>query len=155
MSERDLNDSDLDHLADELRRLSSVPPRLDRDRLFFEAGRASAPRSWPWQVGTAASLLASLVLAIVLFVRPPHTVERVVHVPAPSVSATPTVALPESRSDQPAGDSPSSGPAFLAPSTRYQQMQEHLLRWGLDGVDPPPPAHPAAPATLRGLLDSL
>jgi hypothetical protein len=39
------------------------------------------------------------------------------------------------------------------PPLRYRQVQEHLLRWGLDGWGPPPP--PTTPVTAQALLNSL
>lgn len=70
-------------------RLASLAPRspaIDRDRLMFEAGRASVrvtPQrirwAWPTAFSAMSALAASLFLALVL--RPPMVVERLVQVP--------------------------------------------------------------------------
>src|SRR6516225_6587980 len=80
-----LNDPALEALAGALRGLAPRPAEIDRDRLMFHAGRASAPRGWAWPLATAASAAAAVALALLLWARPeppPRIVERVVYVPA-------------------------------------------------------------------------
>jgi hypothetical protein len=135
----DLNDPEPDALAAELQRLAPRPASLDRDRLLFEAGRASAPRVWPWQLIAGAGVLTSLLLAVGPVFRPPTVVERVVYVPRDEPPVHLRIAPPIP--DRP--DGPSSGsPEQPSPLTRYQLLQEKLLRWGLDGVEREPPLLP-------------
>jgi hypothetical protein len=99
MSEKRLNNE----LADIQTALSSLTPvgsRIQRDRLLFLAGRASAdvaslhrPRlaTWLWPCATAASLLVATALGSLWVVGGrPEVIERVVYVPAAGPSATST-----------------------------------------------------------------
>ncbi len=146
---------ELSALADALRALAPAPAALDRDELLFRAGRSSAPRPrrWPWALATALASVTALGLGGALLFRPPatHTVERVVHVtvvrearaPAPPEPAPPQ---PET-APAPLESSPTLGPG------RYRQMEDQLLRWGLDGVGMPPPERPlpGRPLTVESL----
>jgi hypothetical protein len=121
--------------------LAPAPAALDRDRLMFRAGLASARRpGWPWPCAAGVLGLTAAMLAVLLALRPgPQVEERlvVVEVPVPVEKPSPA---PEQKSEQePLGretDEPSwrGGPYF--------QTQEQLLRWGLDGLPVPPPAPP-------------
>jgi hypothetical protein len=83
MSEQPL-DPRLARVAAALSGLAPSPGRLDRDRLFFEAGQAKARgRQRFWQGTSATSALVAAGLAVILMFRPVPTVERVVFVPAP------------------------------------------------------------------------
>ncbi|MFO0841751.1 MAG: hypothetical protein U0797_05030 [Gemmataceae bacterium] len=118
-------------LADELRRLAPREPALDRDATLFRAGRASATRGWLWPAAAAASSLTAVLLGGALYLQPPPqavTVEtRVAFEPAyPAVEVIP-------REESPVYEG-------LPP---HRRLQEHLLRWGLDGLEPPPPSPPA------------
>jgi len=60
-------------------------PAIDRDRLMFQAGRASERRSMmPWQVSTV--LLALAMTASLVFRPAPRTSERVVYAPPDAVA---------------------------------------------------------------------
>ena len=83
-----------DALSGRLRAVRAVPPRLDRDRLMYLAGRRSAPsprRPKLWPLLTAASWISCATVAGVLATKPAKVVtevrivERVVEVPVPAV----------------------------------------------------------------------
>lgn len=123
--------AELIDLADELRRLAPCQPALDRDATMFRAGWASAPRGWLWPAATAVSSLTAALLGAALYLQPPPqtvTVEtRVVVEPAyPVVEVIPWEESP-----------------FNEEVPLHRRLQEHLLRWGLDGLEPPPPPPPA------------
>jgi len=73
--------ADLLALEAELAALRPSGAPLDRDRLLFEAGRASAAparRRFVWPAATAAMTAAAACLAVMLFYQPPpQVVERV------------------------------------------------------------------------------
>jgi hypothetical protein len=148
-------DPRLNDVAAALAALAPRPPALDRDRILFNAGRASAPRPWFWRLSAAASTSAALVLAAILLVRPaPTPIERVVYVrvtpppvPAPPKQVVPTPPAP------PESEPPE--PGYSWPTTPYTRLEDRLLRWGFDGLDEPslPPAAPQE--TLKSLLQSL
>ena len=83
MADEERNE-DLDDLEAALASLSPRGSRIDRDRLLFLAGRASAEptsgssvrRRWLWPAATAASLTAACVLGALLAVRPETPVRR-------------------------------------------------------------------------------
>jgi hypothetical protein len=92
---------ELRSLEAELTRLRPRGDRLDRDRLLFQAGRASAvdlpPRQvgwgWPAVLAAVTALAASLLVAIVT--RPgPQVVERVVRVPVEQLRESPPSPVP-------------------------------------------------------------
>lgn len=144
--------------------LSPSAGRLDRDRVMFEAGRASVRRSpvrgvlWP---SIAAGLaLVALGEAAWLVGRPgadPRSVERVVVVqdePAPAeeprIVRTPNpeppdevVILHRSSRKGPAAwaDRPLPGPSDSSPAA----LRMRVLRLGIDGLPEPPPL----PVALR------
>jgi hypothetical protein len=143
-------------LSDDLRRLEgrlkglTPAAALDRDRLLFEAGRASARRGWVWPLTAAAAGLAAVVLGALLLVqvgRP--AAERVVYVPIPVERPAP-VAVPEA---PPAEIVPGSPEA--APLRRYRQVEEQILRWDLDGLPRAAPPPGPTPASRDELLRSL
>jgi hypothetical protein len=134
-------------------RLRGLTPAAapDRDRLMFEAGRASARRGWAWPLAAVTASLTAAVLAVVLLTRPgPTPTERIVYLPAPAErpEAPPSAPVePPVRSAE-----PPSAPQTLS---RYQRLQDQLLRWDLDGL-PSATAAPAPPAPSRDdLLRSL
>jgi hypothetical protein len=145
-----VNDPELDALAGALRGLTPRVHGLDREALLFRAGRASAPRPWAWPLATAAAMLTAAVLGGILLTRPgPPPRERTVHI---------VVVRPETPAPQePTPDPPPAPVDAVSPGavTRYRRLQEHLLRWGLDGLPTPPPAPPREPATVDSLLQSL
>jgi hypothetical protein len=139
---------ELNALEAGLRQLAPRAPTLDRDALMFRAGRASAPRGWAWPLAAAASTLVAVALGMALALRPdPPTSVRVVQVPAPEPAPSPG---PEPVSPP----APTvSGDSWSPESSRYFRLQEQVLRWGLDGLPPLPPATaPPEPATLDNLL---
>ncbi len=151
-------DPGLNEVAAALAALRPNPPALDRDRLLFQAGRASAPRPWLWRATTAASTSAAAVLAALLIFRPAPPaveIERVVYVrdqpppapPPPQKDKPPPPAPPEAEPPPP--------PYPWQPATPYTRMEDRVLRWGLDGLAEPalPPAAP--PDTVDSLLRSL
>jgi len=148
-------DPRLNEVAAALAALVPRPAALDRDRLLFRAGRASAPRPWFWRLSAAASTIAAVILAAILLVRPaPMPIERVIHVqvtsapiPAPpmEVAVTPPAPL----------ESEPQEPAYSWPTTPYTRLEDRLLRWGLDGLAEPSPPPAAPPETLKSLLQSL
>jgi hypothetical protein len=149
-------DPQLNDLAAALASLRPAAPALNRDRLLFNAGRASAPRSWFWRVSAAISTTATAFLALVLLLRPaPTPVVTIVYVsvaapaadPLPKPEAPPTPTPPESE--------PAVPPYYSWPTTPYSRLEDRVLRWGLDGLaEPTPPAAPP-PETLDSLLRSL
>jgi hypothetical protein len=132
-------------------RLRGLTPAAtpDRDRLMFEAGRASARRGWAWPVAAVTASLTAAALAVVLLTRPGPTTERIVYLPAPAgrPEAPPAPVEPPARAAEPPYASP--------PLSRYQRLQDQLLRWDLDGL-PSPTTAPAPPTPTRDdLLRSL
>ena len=151
-------DPGLNDLAAALAALRPNPPAIDRDRLLFAAGRASAPRPWFWRATTAVAATAAVVLAAVMIFRPatpPVEVVRVVYVhdqppppPAPpQQNETPPPAPPEAE--------PPAPPYPWRPTTPYARLEDKVLRWGLDGLAEPTPPPTAPPETLDSLLRSL
>ena len=134
-------DPALNELADALARLVPAPGQFDRDALIYRAGLAAArPRpSWLWPCATAAMALLAAGLGAALFLQTPRQQVREVVVirdlrqepeppPAPAPSA--------------AGETPARQP----PLTFYTQLQEQVLRWGLDGLPQQPPPAGNGPA---------
>ena len=84
MSEQPL-DPRLARVEAALAGLAPSPGRLDRDRLFFEAGQAKARAGQRfWQGAAATSALVAAGLSGVLLFRPVPTAERIVFVPPPA-----------------------------------------------------------------------
>lgn len=151
--------------------LSPAPGRLDRDRVMYLAGRASARPAplaragWP----ALAAGLAALALAegFALSGRPgARVVERVVYVPAP-----PPAPAPEKAPAVVPGPQDEGGPAperrladgrapgrlpFLALSraeTDYQRLRTRLLRDGADALPEPPAWRPGGVGTAPGPIE--
>jgi hypothetical protein len=142
--EERMNDPALDALAGALRGLAPRPVGLDRDRLMFQAGRASAPRGWAWPLATVASAAAAAVLGVLLWVRP-EPAPRVVYLPA----ERPATASDERAPGPDAGAAPGRW-------SHYLQLQEDLLRDGLDGLPAPSDTpSPEGQQTVDALLKSL
>jgi hypothetical protein len=128
---------ELTALESALRDLAPAPVGLDRDAVMFRAGQAAAPRRWLWPAVTAVSSAAAVVLAVLLACRPAEVVR---YVPAPP-SAAPA-------NEEPTPEPNSSGPlparvpgALLT----YRQLEQNLLRQGLDGLGEAPPSPDSAP----------
>jgi hypothetical protein len=149
-------DPGLNEVAAALAALRPNSPAIDRDRLLFRAGRASAPRPWIWRAATAVSTLLAASLGAVLICRPaapPVEIERVVYVhdqtppaPAPPKREEPTTTAP-------AESEPLSYPWRAA--TPYTRLEDNVLRWGLDGLAEPTPQQTEPPATFDSLLKSF
>jgi hypothetical protein len=125
-------------LEEQLRQLAPCESNVDRDTLLYQAGRASVRRRWLWPVATMGSMLTACALAMVLVLRPAPVVERIVHVPVPvPVNDTPPDS-PIVVSEEP----PVVYPVVQEDLSPRHRLQEHLLRWGLDGLEPAPPGSP-------------
>jgi hypothetical protein len=122
---------DLSALEASLRTLAPTPAAVDRDRLMYAAGRASAPRAWAWPLAAVTSTLAACVLGVLLLLRPEsRPAERIVYVPVPAPS-------PEQPTVEPASTPEEAAPSWLAPS-RSRRLEEQILRWDLDALPPTP-----------------
>ncbi len=152
------HDPELAGLEAALGALAPMPGRINRDALLFRAGQASVPgRGWAWPAAATTLGLVALVLAVVVALRlTPAPVERVivVNVPrAPSPAPPADVPSPPLADAEPGPASPGEIGAGQSPMN-YLQLQQQVLRWGLDGVPAlpktPPPA--ALPVTRDQLL---
>jgi hypothetical protein len=151
-----MSQDDLSRLENALRGLAPVPVQLDRDRLMFDAGRAIHPTGWKWPLATGALSVVAVVLGVCLFMRPePRVVERIVRVYVPA-QPLPAPAPPTPGPDSTPGEFTSPGPT-LPGTSGYLQLQEQVLRWGLDGVPAarPTPPPPQTPDTVEKLLKSF
>lgn len=149
-------DPQLNDVAAALAALAPQPPALDRDRLLFHAGRASAPRPWFWRISAAATTSCAVVLAAVLILRPvPTPVDRVVYVQVAVPPPQPAPPKEDVPTPPPPSESEPSEPAYSWPTTPYTRLEDRLLRWGLDGLAEPSPPPAAPPETLKSLLQSL
>jgi hypothetical protein len=111
-----------------LRGLAPHAGALDRDELLFRAGRASAPRRWPWVLAAAASAATAGALAVLLALRPePPVVERVRYVERPAEE--PSSVPPEARQPR--------------PPLPHLEMQDKILTRGLDAFGERPPDRPS------------
>jgi len=132
-------DGDLNSLEAALKVLIPAS-NLNRDRLMFEAGRATTrKRRWVWPSLTAAALLLSGMLSAILVMRP--TVERPIYVqiqpPAPAPMPAPLAtepAQPLARAD-------------------YLRLRDQLLTDGVESLPPSSPAPVSPPLRLKDLLE--
>jgi hypothetical protein len=162
------HDPEMAGLEAALAALAPMPGRISRDALLFRAGQASVPRpGWAWPAATAVLGLVAAVLAAVVVLRPvPAPVERVIVVPTKEPALPPPpVDVPSPPAPEPAPASPGGVATGQAPMN-YLQLQQQVLRWGLDGVPalpetPPPglpvtrdqwPGAPAEPGPLSRFL---
>jgi hypothetical protein len=132
MSEEPLPEG-LSAIESALRGLAPHAGGLDRDELLFRAGRASAPRRWPWALAAGASAATAGVLAVLLALRPaPAVVERVRYVPTPVAAEAPS-------------DDPGSVPpeALRGNTLSPRKLQERMLEQGLEGLGDPPAFRPS------------
>src|SRR5262245_24210194 len=82
-------DPNLNATESALRALVPAPPRFDRDRLMYEAGRCTRRRrGWPMATGFFAALSALLAVRLASVPEPEKTAPVVVT--APVVPASPT-----------------------------------------------------------------
>jgi len=159
MSADDLND-----LAAALGRLRPAPA-ADRDVILYRAGFRAGRRAaaaWPL-AAAAASALALAFGALWLYERgrpaQPQVVVRTA--PRPPEPAPP----PPGRTERPE-PIPSPGPpgqtlTEISPAAPprsavadKRELEDHLIRWGLDGLTPPGTA-PSRPVTVEELLRSF
>jgi hypothetical protein len=128
MPEEPALDPELTRLAASLAGLTPATPALDRDRLFYEAGRrtrSASSRQWGWPLATA--LTASLAFGLGIRVAPAP--ERgqdaiVIKVPAPvSPPSPPAVAEAYAANEG------------LPPSANALRRREQVLLW--DSEAPP------------------
>jgi hypothetical protein len=129
--------------------LAISPPRIDRDKLMFEAGRAAASRprwsinlagppwggSRVWPAATAMMTAASVLLATMLILQ--RDSARVVGPSMPPVVSLPIVAQPPIV--QPAWRSDFARSAWLAslqPSTGYLGIRQAALMRGVKAIEP-------------------
>jgi hypothetical protein len=148
-------DPELIAVAGALAHLKPRPAALDRDNLMFRAGQASAPRGWKWPLATALATVVAVGLGFALLVRPQpavveHTVYVKVQVPAPETPVPQSQPQPRPP-DTAALVSHEPEPPRMSD---YQRLEDHLLRWGFDGL-PPAPHVPALKETRDSLLNSL
>jgi hypothetical protein len=149
-------DPRLNDVAAALAALAPQPPALDRDRLLFKAGRASAPRPWFWRITAATTTSCAVVLAAVLIFRPiPAPTDRVVYVQVAVQPPQPEPPKQEIKTPTVTVESEPPEPAYSWPTTPYTRLEDRLLRWGLDGLDEPSLPSAAPPETLKSLLQSL
>jgi hypothetical protein len=136
------HDQELSDLARTLAALRPSSAGLERDPLMYEAGRASArPRYrwlWPASTGVLTAVVACLVLALVF--RPE---------PAPVVHFVERPAPPPAMVEVDVPLAPAIAEAPTSPS--YWQLQEEMLRHGLDELPLVPPGPPAADGSVPSI----
>ncbi len=129
---------------------SLAPARsgVNRDRVMYLAGQASARSRWAWPSATAALAILALGEGALLALRPmpePRVVERIVEVPAPSPASTaPVVILRQNPAeDRDKVDLGIDSPFTQETGTLARQDSYHLrnqaLRFGVEGLPEPPP----------------
>lgn len=161
---------ELEELQRALRSLEPLPGRLDRGRLIYLAGRASAgvspsgtsaagaahKRNWAWPVSTVAMTLVAATLAVALAIRPqPQVVRETVYVKQPAAdeldSRRPLVFDPvprrPARADEPGGVPPAPYMSISMRQDILEQGADALPDVVLSGIDPP--------STSRQMLESL
>jgi hypothetical protein len=138
-------DPALTALESSLAELRPQPGHLDRDRLFYQAGRSSVrSRGWFWPGCAAALAVVAASLGAVLLTRPqPQPIVQVltvpVAVPVPLSSAQPSQVAPNSVAMR---QSPSDEVGNVVRANNIRQRQE-VFRWGVDAL---PESHALPPA---------
>jgi len=137
--------------------LAPTPAALDRDRLMFQAGRAARPGpSWGWPAATGILAAVAATLALVMVTRPPVVTETVVIRVSvePTPAPIPLKTEPETPADSPiVAFRPVEVETGSLASPGYLQLQEQILRWGLDALPSGPPTTLAKPPlTVEKLL---
>ncbi len=166
---------ELEELQRALKSLEPLPGRLDRGRLMYLAGQASAGVSpsvtsatgasqkwnWAWPASTAAMTLVAATLAVALAVRPqPQIVRETVYVKQPAVPQTAadepgsrrtfvldTVPRRSASADKPGGVPAASYLSMSMRRTVLEQGVDALPEVVLSGIGPP--------STSRQMLESL
>ena len=170
------NPDELKHVEQTLVSMMPRPPQVDRDRLMFLAGAASAQESevrgqrsevakikgaWTWPAATAALAATSLALAIALVVRT-NAPAQIVYVdrPAPAAPAlSPQVAiqpkpspnLPATATDSAVARSVPRTASRRVPADNYLRSREVALRMGVDALGTPRAAGGGAASPLTYL----
>lgn len=169
MSYEHENQNRLSPLEQTLGGFVPAAPRVDRDRLMFLAGQASAGpsvvgsrsvggRSWYWPASSAVLAATSLALAIALVTRPAPQ-PLIVQVPAPA-PVQPSEAVPAPvtpREPAPAPRQWALTAAQPAAGESYVKSRELALRMGLDALGAPRSSgsSSATSGTYRSLLEGL
>ena len=167
----------LDPIESVLAGFTPAPPQLDRDRLMYLAGQASAcsplvsradilsrpgrtaqgTRRWLWPASTAALAATSLSLAVALFVRPTPQ-SQIVYRDRPVFIEAPASVSPAAN-ERSFDRQPVPPAARLAKSPLdggYLNTRRVALRIGVDGLGTPSSGSEAAsPATYLDLLKTL
>ncbi len=147
------DDKNLSGLESKLAALAPPPSRLDRDQLMFQAGRQQIHGGRLWPAVSAFLGAATLALLVMVLHRPtPEMMERVVYVsPAPKAAALPRpkpapdpVQPSLAASVEMADDLPFRNPRL--------ELEDQLLRWGLDALPDVACNEPSKPLTLDSLL---
>ncbi len=145
--------------------LRPAPSALDRDRLMFLGGQASARRqrawgaSWLWPCATAATVLVACTLGVLLAGRSgPQVVERIVYVESgghPDTGVRPHEASPA----QGGSERLLAGREELP--VDYLELRQLVLARGLDALPapssatPPDRQGPPARSDYRHLLEQI
>jgi hypothetical protein len=147
-----LNDSELAAIEADLGRLVPQNPQLQRDRLLFQMGRASARGGRFWPALTACTTLLALGMAWLAweqYTSVPSVRTVIVHVEKPAPEPGPSVPSGRERPPAPVG-------AESTPLLQYIRLRDDVLREGLDGIPPMPSPPPEDdPPTLDALLHSF
>jgi hypothetical protein len=155
MSERPLG-PELAALESALLALAPAPAGINRDRLLFRAGQASASRrGWAWPAATAALALVAVALGSAWLLRPgpPERVERVyVRVPAgdKGIQASPMETPSPSRRADAAPLAPERGNEW-DDTERYLKLRNQVIALGADSLPETPVTR--APRRLEPLED--
>jgi hypothetical protein len=133
----------LTDLESALKGLTPAPAALDRDRLMFRAGESSqVGRGFLWKCTAGMFAAASLVLVLILALRPPAQ-ERIVYVerPGPPPQQSPA---PKNQKPPPSSEAtPAVAPDSDVPALAYYRLQQQVTRFGVEGL--PPVSDPGAP----------
>jgi hypothetical protein len=157
---------DLTQFEQTLASLTPVPPQVDRDRLMFLAGAASAGEetqktggrgqmgpvvtagrsAWLWPAATAALGATSLALAIALVARSAAPTQ-IVYVERPAPAVSPRVAIQSNQTRENPAAAPMAAevnqrvPRTLAvpqvPADNYVRSRDVALLLGLDALGTP------------------
>jgi hypothetical protein len=145
-----------------LRELDPAPPGVSRERLLFEAGRASVvpPQRWLWQVVAGGFAVLACGFGATLAFRGPavefvykdRVVERYVQAPAPFEQPTQPGRVEPEPSPAPSLERSAIARATEdrepdADARRMAQVRRDVLRWGVELLPEARPASPPAPPT--------
>jgi hypothetical protein len=115
-----------------LQALTPAAPVLDRDRLMFLAGQAGRGPTLPWKVTSGIFAIASVVLAVLLVVRPAPEIQVVtVVVPAPVPKEFPLHKPKDSPSPE---QIPVQEPYNRLPDLASYRLQQQIMRFGAESL---------------------